>query len=251
MANDENKSDLELVLNDKMAIKYIKNPSEEVQLAAVMQGGDSYGYPFRYIKNPTEKVQLAAIAAPYGFEGCPFKYMKNPSKAVRLAAVKRENTMIWKINDPSEEEIKIALGSPHSAAFIKFMPNQTEFAKMTAVENDGTALKHIQDPSDEVKLAAVKQNGFAIQYIDNPTPELQRIACKTKPISICYVQNIDKSIIEEYKNDIIRHILNVINGFNGDYAKLRSNDIIFIVNNLMKNKINWPELNTIKASIQK
>ena len=39
-----------------VAIEHIKNPSEEVQLAAVKQDG----WVIRYIKNPSKKVQLAA-----------------------------------------------------------------------------------------------------------------------------------------------------------------------------------------------
>lgn len=39
------------------AIKYIENPSEKIQLAAVR--GD--GIAIQHIKNPSEKVQLAAV----------------------------------------------------------------------------------------------------------------------------------------------------------------------------------------------
>jgi hypothetical protein len=41
------------------SIKYMKNPSERVQLAAVKQNA----YAIEYIKNPSERVQLAAVQA--------------------------------------------------------------------------------------------------------------------------------------------------------------------------------------------
>ena len=44
------------------AIYYIKNPSEEVQLAAVQQDG----HAIEYIENPSEEVQLiAALSRDY------------------------------------------------------------------------------------------------------------------------------------------------------------------------------------------
>ena len=55
-------TDLEKVRRDGFAIRYIVNPSDEVQLAAIRQNGDA----IRYIKNPSEEVQLiAALSKDY------------------------------------------------------------------------------------------------------------------------------------------------------------------------------------------
>lgn len=49
---------IEQLKNDEISIKDIKNPSEELQLAAVKQDYRA----IKHIKNPTEKVKEAARA---------------------------------------------------------------------------------------------------------------------------------------------------------------------------------------------
>jgi hypothetical protein len=56
--------------NDSFGIRFIDNPSLEVQLAAVNQ----YCCAIRYIDNPNEQVQLAAVKQ----NGCAICYIKNP-----------------------------------------------------------------------------------------------------------------------------------------------------------------------------
>ena len=65
----------------RCAIEYIKNPSEEVKLAAVKQNGCA----IKYIENPSEKVQLAAVNQ----DRTAFHYIKNPTpKVIALANAK-------------------------------------------------------------------------------------------------------------------------------------------------------------------
>ena len=65
-------------------IKFIDNPSEELQLAAVR----SNSYSIQYIKNPSEKVQLAAVEQDPRF----IQYIKNPTeKVIQLARSKGVN----------------------------------------------------------------------------------------------------------------------------------------------------------------
>ena len=75
-----------------MAIQYIKNPSEAVQLAAVNKYGDS----IQCIKNPSEAVKLAAVKK----DRCAIEYIENPSEELKLIAVNH-------IKNPSEE-VKLA-----------------------------------------------------------------------------------------------------------------------------------------------
>ena len=96
-------------------IKYIKNPSEAVQLAAVKHNG----YIINYIKNPSEDVQLAAIKR-YGHH---IQYIKNPSEAVQLAAVNQNGLAIYYINDPSEA-LQLAAVNQNSEA-IEYIKNPT------------------------------------------------------------------------------------------------------------------------------
>ena len=59
-------------------IKFIDNPSEEVQLAAVKKNP----YSIQFIKNPSERLQLAAVEQdPYSI-----LYIENPTEKVKQLA---------------------------------------------------------------------------------------------------------------------------------------------------------------------
>ena len=82
------------VYNKGELIRFIPNPSEKVQLAAVERTPLS----IRYIKNPSEKVQLAAVKE-WSYS---ILYIKNPSEKVQLVAVKKDSRLIQYIENPSE-----------------------------------------------------------------------------------------------------------------------------------------------------
>jgi DNA-dependent RNA polymerase auxiliary subunit epsilon len=108
------KSIKNLIVNSKgRYIKYIKNPSKEIQLLAVKQNGYNIDYinnpskgvqlvavkqnPYniRFIKNPPEEVQLAAVED-YVYN---IQYIKNPTKLVQLEAVKRRQDILNNLTD--------------------------------------------------------------------------------------------------------------------------------------------------------
>jgi hypothetical protein len=78
----------------KNTIHLNRNPSEEVQLAAVQEIGSA----IKYIKNPSEAVQLAAVQK----DGFAIYHITNPSEAVQLAAVRQNGRVIDYIKNPSE-----------------------------------------------------------------------------------------------------------------------------------------------------
>lgn len=67
--------------NELANIKYINNPSEKVQLAAIK---DPYSIYMYYIKNPSEEVKLAVVKQ----DGYTIRYIINPSETVQIKAVK-------------------------------------------------------------------------------------------------------------------------------------------------------------------
>ncbi len=93
--NPSEEMKLAAVKNDVENIKYIKNPSEEMKLAAVKQDG----YAIIFIKNPSEEMQLLAVRQ----NGYAIKYIKNPSEEVQLAAVRQHGYAVEFIKNPSEE----------------------------------------------------------------------------------------------------------------------------------------------------
>ena len=89
------------VYNFGELIRFIDNPSEEVQLAAVKENPHS----IKYIKNPSQEVQLAAVEKnPYSI-----RYIKNPTQKVQLAAVEKNPHSIRYIKNPTQKVKKTAL----------------------------------------------------------------------------------------------------------------------------------------------
>ena len=155
-----------MVEKDPFSIRYIKNPSEDVQLAAVKQDVDV----IEYIQNPSEKVQLAAIKQ--GFWA--IKYIRNPSEKVKLAAVQQSGYAIEYIKNPSEEVQLAAIQQlPQLITRIK---NPTEKVQLAAVQIDPQLIEYIENPTEKVQLAAVEQDGNALKYIENPSLEVQLAA---------------------------------------------------------------------------
>jgi len=132
------------ITDPKTWFSFVKNPSEEMKLAAVKKDR----YAIEYIKNPSEEVQMVAVKE----DGYAIKYIKNPTLEVQIAAVKQTGYAIAYIKNPSEE------------------------VQMVAVKNNGSAIRKLNNPSWEVQMAAVEQFPPAIEYIKNPTPEIQLAA---------------------------------------------------------------------------
>lgn len=121
----------------KYAIEYLKDPSEEVKLAAVEQEGDL----IVHIENPSEKVQLIAVKQ----RGYVIRHIKNPSVKVQLTAVKRHGCAITHIKNPSRE------------------------VQLASLEQDPRAIGYIENPSEEMQLIAVRMNGDTLYLISNPS----------------------------------------------------------------------------------
>jgi len=153
--------------------RYIKNPTEKVQLFVVQKDGEA----IKYIDNPTEKAQLVAVTE----DGNAIRYIKNPSEEVQLAAVTRRGIAIEFIDNPSEQ-VQLAAFKNSFGPVIKYIIEKgitpSNAVKLAAVNKDGFDIKHIDNPSEQVQLAAVKQDTRAINFIDNPSEEVQLTAVK-------------------------------------------------------------------------
>ena len=75
-------------------LRYIKKPSEAVQLLAI----GYYPHEIEYIKNPSKKVQLKAVQE----DPSSIEYIKNPSEEVQLKAIQGDSFSIEYIKNPSE-----------------------------------------------------------------------------------------------------------------------------------------------------
>lgn len=131
-------------------IRYIDNPSETVQLAAVRgRIGTDNMYAIQFIPNPSEAVKLASLQ----YAGHSLRYIRKPSEEMKLAAVTQSGTAIRYIDKPSDQ------------------------VKLVAVNSDSAALINIKNPSRELQLAGINEFPFSIDYIKNPSDELVLLAC--------------------------------------------------------------------------
>ena len=93
-------------------IQYFKNPSRQMQLAAVRDNG----HAIKYINNPSDEILHVAIAT----TGDAIQFVKNPSVALQLKAVNKWYTNIQYIDNPSPEVQRAALQqNPDAVRYIK------------------------------------------------------------------------------------------------------------------------------------
>lgn len=77
------------------SLRFIDNPSQVVQLAAIERDA----YAIQFIKNPTKTMQLNAVKS----NGCAIQFIENPDKEVQLEAVKISRYAIDFIANPDTE----------------------------------------------------------------------------------------------------------------------------------------------------
>ena len=90
-----------MVQQNGLAIKYMKESSEEVRRLAVQQNG----HVIMYIKEPSEEVRRLAVQQ----NGHVIMYIKEPSEEVRRLAVQQNGFAISYIKEPSEELRRLAV----------------------------------------------------------------------------------------------------------------------------------------------
>jgi hypothetical protein len=117
-------SDIEFVSRDGNNIRFIDNPIEAVQLAAVTQ----YYGAIRHIKNPSEAVQLAAIDQYYW----AITHIKNPSEAAQIAVI---NANVWAIRYIDNPTTKVLLIALKDSEFINDKEEYDNFIKWQFANN--------------------------------------------------------------------------------------------------------------------
>jgi hypothetical protein len=121
----------------------IKNPSVEVQMAAVKQNG----HAIQFIKNPSVEVQMEAVRQ----NGYAIRHIKNPSVEAQMEAVKQHGNAIRHIKNPSVE-VQMAYLSQipeinymfHSHVYVKGAPFTKSPVPCGAIEEvNGGAIEEV------------------------------------------------------------------------------------------------------------
>ena len=184
-------------------IRYIKNPTEEVQLAAVSIDGSS---AIKYIKRPSENVQIAAV----NDWGANIRYIIKsgitPSESVQETACGNSGNSIKYIIKagiiPSESVQETAAANYGIRHIINAGITPSETVQRYAVKNSGHEITYIINagikPSEEVQKLAVSFNGNIIRHIIsagiNPSEDVQLAAVKKDPNSIEFISSPSEAV---------------------------------------------------------
>jgi hypothetical protein len=114
-------------------LKYIKNQTPDICLAAVKQDGMT----LQYVQSQTPDICLAAVEQ----TGMALQYVQSQTPDICLAAVKQDGMA------------------------LQYVQSQTPDMCLAAVKQDGMVLKHVQNKTEEICIAAVEQNRDALRYV--------------------------------------------------------------------------------------
>ncbi len=165
ITDEELQEQIAKVEQDWINIKDIKDPPEEVQIRAIRK--HKWALAIGYISNPTERIQLIAVNQ----YGRSLRLIKNPSLAVQLAAVRKDGTAIQFVDNPSEE-LQLEAVKQNGGA-IKYLNSPSQAVQLAAVRQKGYVIVAIENPSEKVQIAAVTQDEYAIYSIDNPSEKVK------------------------------------------------------------------------------
>lgn len=175
-------------------------PSSD-ELRIVQKNGNN----IRYIPNPTIEVQMAAVKQ----KGNSIRYINNPSIEVQIAAIKQKSSSVRYISNPSVEVQKIAVNRNPSS--IKYISNPSLEIKDIAIERDGNAIKYIEYPSIEIQKKAVERNWESIKFIKNPTIEIQLKCIEKDWNAIELIENPSIDVVIKAINQNVMAIKHIIN----------------------------------------
>ncbi|MCD4668188.1 MAG: sel1 repeat family protein, partial [Sulfurimonas sp.] len=179
---------LELVKERGRLIAGIKNPDNELQLAAIK---NMFGTAnIQYINNPSIEAQKYVVQE----HGTNIQYINNPSKEIQKYAVQNNGNNIRFIKNPSKEIQLISIKQQ-----LPEMDNDlTKHGKIYGYVSD--YLKELQlDNLFQLKL--INTNCKFIRYIKNPSKEVQLIVIAKNPYLLKFIQNSDKDIeLEQIKS---------------------------------------------------
>src|SRR5471030_15166 len=184
---------LKLKTNPKY-IQKIEEGDEELEIFIVKNNGNN----IKYIKNPSKEVQKQAI------KNTPLsvKHIKNVDEEIGMICVKNLWNSLELINNPSEKIIQEAIKTKGWA--IQFVKNPIEELQLLAVSKDYDSIKYIETPSENVQLAAIENYYAAIKFIKNPSLKSKIKAVISNGEAINYIFNYDLDDIKIFIHENIK-----------------------------------------------
>lgn len=156
------------------------------------------------LKNVTsEEIRLAITADPDIIADLKPHDTDHVNMAIRL-----QGSAIRHIDDPTEEQIAIAIDDdPRAVTMVRPRASVTRVHKISALARDGMILGGITDVDEEMRMTALRQNPLAIQYIASPSPEEVALVMDRDPEMLRYVAD---HVTEEQKRRAVHERAAVI-----------------------------------------
>lgn len=186
----------EILLKLKNNPKYIQelvDVDEELEMFIVKNSGNN----IRYINNPSKEVQRQAI------KNTPLsvKHIRNLDKEIGIMCVKSLWNSLELINNPDEDIIEEAIKTKGWA--IQFVKEPSEKLQLLAVSKDYDSIKYIENPSENVQLKSIENYYVAIRFIKNPSLKAKVKAVISNGEAINYMSNYDLDDIKVFIHENI------------------------------------------------
>ena len=145
------------VKQNGMALRYVRNKTDELYKEAVKQNGMA----LRYVLKQTDEICLLAVK---NFGGA-LKYVLVQTDEICKEAVKNYGMALKYVQLQTDEICKEAV--KNIGYVLEYVLVQTEEICLIAVKSNGLSLKYVLVQTDEICKETVKSNIFALRYVQN------------------------------------------------------------------------------------
>eukprot|EP00835_Amoeboradix_gromovi_P004408 NODE_341_length_10628_cov_0.466996.p4 type:complete len:218 gc:universal NODE_341_length_10628_cov_0.466996:327-980(+) len=118
----------------------------------------------RYIKDPNEEVQIAAFES----------LLEQRANKIGSLSKQRVN-MVESLFEERNYEVEIETLGQMEDLYSEAIENPCEAVKLLCVQHRGIFIEHIEDPSEDVQREAAQEDGLSLEYMVKPSQDVQDI----------------------------------------------------------------------------
>lgn len=185
------------VLQNGLALQYIKNPSRNIIINALTQNG----LALKYVEKQDKEFALIATSQ----NGLALQYIlfqDNKNNDIIINSLNNNGLALQFVYNINNNYYNLALSNNGLA--LQFIKSQNNTLCLLAVKNNGFALKYVQNQTYEICFEAITQNGLALQYVNhnfNKCKNLVLAASLQNPLALQYANvNLLIEFINQLQN---------------------------------------------------
>ncbi len=167
-----------MVINNGLALKYLKNQNSKICSEAVKQNGNA----LKYVIKQTYELCLEAVKQ----NGCAIQHVREQTYELCLEAVKQNGCAIQYVREQTYELCLEAV--KYNGNSLQYVKNQTEEICIQAVKQDPPSLQYVKNQTQKICIEAVKLNAWVLCYVKTQTRQICLEAVKNYGMIIKYVK---------------------------------------------------------------